>query len=336
MTAINGKKKRVLSGIQPSGSLHIGNYIGAISLWVEQQEAYDNLFCVADLHALTTPESTRPECLREWTRETAALYLACGIDPEKCVVFLQSDVPEHTYLAWILMCCTPTGWLERMTQFKSKASSAETVGTGLLAYPVLQAADILVYRADFVPVGDDQKQHVELARDIAQRFNRIYGDDYFRAPEPLTRTTGARIMGLDDPFVKMSKSLANSRKGHAIRLLDSPKDVRSAVMSAVTDSANEVRFEHASPGVRNLLVLYQVLSGEPMQQIETRLSGKGYGYLKRELADLIVETLRPIQEKHHAITEATCYLDRILAEGAERARAIAGDTIREVRALTGL
>lgn len=328
-------KKTVLSGIQPSGTLHIGNYVGAISVWVEQQDSYRNLFCVADLHALTMPEAITPVRLRELARETAALYLACGIDPDKSVVFLQSDVPEHTYLAWVFICCTPVGWLEKMTQYKSKSAQSDSVGAGLLTYPALQAADILIYKADYVPVGDDQKQHIELARDIAQRFNRLYGGS-FPMPEVLMRSSGARIMAFDDPTIKMSKSLTTQRRGHAVTLLDSADTIRRTIMSATTDSGGDILFDRASAGVRNLLVLYEVLSGESQECIEARFAGKGYGHLKRGLADLVIDKLTPIQEGYRQITEDHSYLDRLLADGADKARAIASRTLGEVKELTGL
>ncbi|MDQ6695560.1 MAG: tryptophan--tRNA ligase [Chloroflexota bacterium] len=330
------RKKRVLSGIQPSGTLHIGNFIGAISMWVEQQDTYENLFCVADLHALTMPEAIAPARLRELARETAALYVACGVDPEKSAVFPQSDVPEHTYLAWVLLCCTPVGWLEGMNQYKTKAALSESIGSGLLTYPALQAADILIYKADYVPVGDDQKQHIELARDVAQRFNRLYAEGFFPLPKVLTRSSGARIMALDDPSIKMSKSLEGMRRDHAVTLLDSPDTIRKTIMSAVTDSGSDIRFEHASAGVRNLLTLYEVLSAEPRNSIEERFAGTGYGWLKRDLVSLIVEKLEPVQKRYRQITADQGYLDHLLAEGAGKAGAIAGKTLEAVKQLTGL
>ncbi|MGH2687974.1 MAG: tryptophan--tRNA ligase, partial [Actinomycetota bacterium] len=227
-------KPRVLSGIQASGRLHIGNYVGALSRWAEEQDRYENYFFVADLHALTIPESVRPDDLRDRVNEIVAIYLACGLDPAKSVLFRQSHVPAHAILGWILTCMTPVGWLERMTQYKSK-SEGRSAGAGLFTYPALQAADILLYQARFVPVGDDQRQHVELTRDVAMRFNHMFGE-LFVLPEPLIRETGARIMGLDDPTMKMSKSLAEQRGGHAIALLDPPEKIRNAVMRAVTDS----------------------------------------------------------------------------------------------------
>ncbi len=335
--AVNGdkRKKRVLSGVQPSGTLHIGNYIGALSLWAERQSEYDNLFCVVNLHALTIPEAVKPEQLRHKTREVAALYIACGINPDESVIFLQSDVAAHPYLSWVLGCCTPVGWLQRMTQYKIKTQRTESVGSGLLNYPVLQAADILIYQADYVPVGDDQAQHVELTRDIAQRFNHLFGE-YFNVPQLLTRTSGMRIMAFDDPAAKMSKSVAVTHEQHAVGLLDDPDMVRKTVMSAVTDSGNEVRFEYASPGVKNLLTVYEVLSGESRPTVEAQFAGQGYGYLKRAVVDVIVETLQPIQEQYRQITADTAYLDNILADGAARASEIAEKTLREVRELVGI
>lgn len=330
-----GRKKTVLSGIQPTGILHIGNYIGALSVWVANQHLYNNLFMIANLHALTIPEAVKAEELRENARRVAALYIAAGLDPNEVVIFLQSDVPAHAYLAWILTCCTPMGWLERMTQFKTKASQSETVGTGLFTYPALQAADILIYKADYVPVGDDQNQHVEITRDIAQRFNSLFGE-YFPLPGTLNRSSGARIMGLDDPTAKMSKSIAETRKTHAISLLDSPSAIKKTIMSAVTDAGSETRFEQASPGVKNLLTIYEVMSGESRPAIEEKFAGKGYGFLKRELVDLVVRTLEPIQTRYKEITEREGYLDELLAQGAARASAIADKTVEDVRRLTGV
>lgn len=328
-------KKTVLSGIQPTGILHIGNYVGALSVWVENQDVFNNLYMIANLHALTIPEAVKADVLREQSRRVAALYVAAGLDPDKSVIFLQSDVDAHPYLAWILTCCTPMGWLERMTQFKTKASQSETVGTGLFTYPALQAADILLYKADFVPVGDDQNQHVEITRDIAQRFNSMFGET-FNLPGTLNRTSGARIMGLDDPAAKMSKSIAETRKGHAISLLDTPSAIKKAVMSAVTDPGSETRFEQASPGVKNLLTIYEVMSGEARPAIEEKFAGKGYGFLKRELVDAIVNRLEPIQTRYREITEDEARLDDLLAKGAARASAIANKTLAEVRERVGV
>jgi tryptophanyl-tRNA synthetase len=328
-------KQRVFSGIQPTGKLHIGNYIGAISLWVESQQRYDSLFCVVDLHALTLPEAVQPAELRRKTREVAALYLACGIDPARSTIFIQSQVPAHAELAWLLNCVTPVGWLERMTQYKVKSSQLESVGTGLLDYPVLQAADILLYDTDLVPVGEDQKQHVELARDIAGRFNRLFGAALV-LPEPLIRTSGARIMGLDDPSAKMSKSRGAQVPGHAIGLADPPDVIRSAIMRAVTDSGQETRFAQASPGVRNLLVIYEVLSGQDREAVEARFAGKGYGVLKREVADLVIAALEPIRCRYQQLLAAPDYIEQVLSDGAARARVRAQATLARVHECTGV
>lgn len=329
-------KKTVLSGIQPTGILHIGNYVGALSMWVQNQHLYKNYYMIANLHALTIPEAVKATELRENARRVVALYVAAGLDPAESVLFLQSDVPAHAYLGWILTCCTPMGWLERMTQFKSKASLQETIGTGLFSYPALQAADILIYKADFVPVGDDQNQHVEITRDIAQRFNHLFNNEYFPLPAIMNRASGARIMGLDDPTVKMSKSLAETRKGHAINLLDNPSTIKKIIMSAVTDAGGEVRFDQASPGVLNLLTLYEVLSAESRPAIEEKFAGKGYGFLKRELVDVVVKALQPIQTRYKEITESPGYLDNLIATGAERASLVADQTLREVREIVGV
>ncbi|MBA3869438.1 MAG: tryptophan--tRNA ligase [Anaerolineae bacterium] len=328
-------KKTVLSGIQSTGILHIGNYVGALSLWAANQSQYNNLFMVANLHTLTVPEALNPTELRRKSREVAALYIACGIDPGESIIFLQSDVPAHTYLAWILGCCTPVGWLERMTQYKVKAAAQETVGSGLLNYPTLQAADILIYKANYVPVGDDQNQHLEITRDIAQRFNHLFGE-YFPLPETLNRRSGARIMGLDDPAQKMSKSIAAKKQGHAVALLDSPATIKKAIMGAVTDAGGEIQFATASPGVKNLLVLYEVLSGDSQSAIEAHFAGKGYGALKRELVDLVVATLQPIQDKFYKLMDDEQGLNELLSAGAAKASLIANQTVADVRQLVGV
>jgi tryptophanyl-tRNA synthetase len=325
----------VFSGIQPTGRLHLGNYLGALSPWAGLQSRYDCIFCVADLHALTVPGAVPPERLPQKTVETAALLLACGIDPRRSAVFVQSQVPAHAELAWLLSCVTPVGWLERMTQYKSKAGRLTTASAALLVYPVLQAADILLYKTHLVPVGEDQKQHIELARDVAQRFHGLFGE-VFAIPEPLIRPGGARIMGLDDPAVKMSKSLAETRAGHAIGLTDSPEAIRRAVMRAVTDSGNEVRFDRASPGVRNLLEIYAALSGQGHADVEARFSGRGYGLLKREVADAAIAALRPIREEYERLMQDPASLHRGLAEGVDRVRPIAQATLEEVKRLVGL
>ncbi len=328
------QKKRVFSGVQPTGKLHIGNYIGAISQWAENQDDYDNIFCVVDLHAITVPEAIDPKAFHAKNLEIAALYLACGIDPAKSAIFLQSHVPEHSELAWLLNCMAPLGWLYRMTQFKAKAGNNESVGTGLLDYPVLMAADILLYDTNFVPVGDDQKQHLEFARDLAQRCNTMFNTG-FVIPEPQIRKSGARVMGLDDPDVKMSKSIGETKKGHSIGILDEASAIKKAIMSATTDSGNEARFDHAGPGVRNLLELYEVMSKKPRAEIEAEFHGQGYGKLKKALVELTVETLRPVQEKYADLTKNPDHLMEILNAGADRARSIASVTITRARDAMG-
>jgi len=330
-----GKTQRVFSGIQPTGKLHLGNYIGALSVWTANQARYDNIFCIVDLHSLTIPETIRPETLRAARRELAALLLACGIDPARSALFLQSHVPAHAELAWLLACVTPVGWLERMTQYKSKAAALTTVGAGLLEYPVLQAADILLYQADLVPVGEDQRQHVELTRDIARRFHNLFGP-VFTLPQPLVRPSGARIMGLDDPTVKMSKSLAEERPGHAIALTDSPERIRNAVMGAVTDSGRELRPGELSAGVANLLTIYEALSGRPGPDVAAEFAGQGYSVLKRRVADLVVSTLDPIRRRYVELAADAGSLDRVLRDGADRVAPIARATLDRVKRLMGL
>jgi tryptophanyl-tRNA synthetase len=329
------RRPRVFSGVQPSGDLHLGNYLGALRQWAEMQHERDNVFCVVDLHALTVPEEIDPAELRAKSRQVAALYLACGIDPDESIVFVQSHVREHAELTWLLNCTTPLGWLYRMTQFKSKSEGRESVSTGLLDYPVLQAADILLYDTDVVPVGEDQVQHIELTRDIAQRFNHLFGDT-FVLPRAVVPKIGARVMGFDEPEAKMSKSIARERDRHAVQLLDDEKRIKKTVMSAVTDSGREVRFEHASPGVRNLLGILQSLTGQEMTAIEAEFDGKGYGDLKKAVLAAILETLGPIQERYHAYASDPAELDAVLARGAERARAIAARTYARAQEALGV
>ena len=314
------RKPRVFSGIQPSGNLHIGNYLGAIQQWVAGQGQKTNFICIVDLHAITVPQN--PANLRRQTREMAALLLACGIDPQQTTLFVQSHVRAHAECSWVFSCITPLGWLERMTQYKAKAQKQESVMTGLLTYPVLMAADILLYDADEVPVGEDQKQHIELTRDLAQRFNYLFGET-FVIPKPVIRESGARIMGLDDPTVKMSKS--ETTRGHAIRIIDDPDEIRWAIKRAVTDSFNEIRFsdDPERAGVNNLLQIYELLTGRSRPEIEAHFAGKGYGALKRELAEVVIEALRPIRERYYQLMDDPAELDRILAIGAEQARAVA-------------
>ena len=325
------KKKRVFSGIQPSGGLHIGNYLGSIRNWVEDQAQYENIFCVVDQHAITVDYD--PDELRRNTRELVGLYLAAGLDPQHCTLFVQSHVPEHTELAWLLNCVTPMGWLERMTQFKEKAEGKnERVSAGLFTYPVLMAADILLYQTDGVPVGEDQKQHVELARDIAQRFNRIFGE-VFTVPQPWIRTVGARVMGLDDPTRKMSKSTEGQY--HAIGLLDEPDQIRKTVMRAVTDSQRDIVFAPERPGLFNLLTIYQALSGESQEEIETHFAGKGYGDLKKGLADRVIASLEPLQARYREITADPAHIDELLAQSVEKLRPTVYATMARVRQVMG-
>jgi tryptophanyl-tRNA synthetase len=327
--------RRVFSGVQPTGRLHIGNYIGALSEWARHQSEYDNIFCVVDLHALTIAEDIEPERLRRHTREVAALIIASGVDPMRSPIFVQSHVSAHADLAWLLSCVTPVNWLFGMTQYKSKFSEHESVGAGLLSYPVLMAADILLYDTDLVPVGDDQKQHVELTRDIAARFNNMFGK-VFRLPEALIRDVGARVMGLDNPLEKMSKSTAIHRPLHALCLLDQPDAIRAAISRAVTDSGSEMRLDRASPGIINLVTIYEALTGEPRSAIEQRFSGRGYGQLKQAVADVVIETLRPVRERASALLADPSHLDELLADGASRVEPIAAAKLKLTRQMMGL
>jgi tryptophanyl-tRNA synthetase len=325
-------KKRVFSGIQPTGDLHIGNYLGAIQHWVKIQHEYDCIYCVVDLHAITVPQE--PGALKAKTREVAALLIASGIDPEIASVLVQSHVHEHSELTWILNCYIPMGWMRRMTQFKEKSQKQkEEVSTALFDYPALMAADILLYNTDEVPVGEDQKQHVELARDVAQRFNSIYGET-FTVPKAVIAEAGARIMGLDDPTQKMSKS--EEQPGRAINLLDSPDDMRNKIMRATTDSLREIRFDESRPGVNNLLVIYEQFTGQGREEIEARFEGKGYADLKRELAEVVVEGLSPVQTRYRELTADPSHIDRLLAEGADKVRPIAEKTLALVKERVGL
>jgi tryptophanyl-tRNA synthetase len=316
---MNGRP-RVLSGIQPSGRLHLGNYLGAIQQWVLGQAEKQNFFCIVDLHAITVPQD--PNVLRDQTRQTAAILLAAGIDPVHSTLFVQNHVRAHAEACWLLNCVTPLGWLERMTQYKSKAARQETVSTGLLDYPVLMAADILLYDADEVPVGDDQRQHVELARDIAQRFNHVFGE-FFVVPRAVIREEGARVMGLDDPTAKMSKS--GPVRGHAIGLVDPPEEVRYAISRAVTDSGREIRFsdDPDKAGVNNLLEIYKLLTDKSRAEIEQEFDGHGYGDLKKAVTEVVIESLRPLRERYDQLMDDPATLDHLLEVGADQARAYA-------------
>ena len=322
--------KRIFSGAQPTGNLHIGNYLGALRNWVALQHEYESFFCVVDLHAITVPQD--PKALAAKTREVARLYLAAGIDPSVSIIFVQSDVQEHAELAWVLNGVVRVGELERMTQYKDKAKKqGESVLAGLLNYPVLMAADILLYQTDLVPVGQDQKQHLELTRDVAERFNRDFGET-FKVPDPFIPKVGARIQALDDPSKKMSKSDENANG--RISLMDDADTIRRKFKRAVTDSGTEVRFDEARPAVTNLLTIYQLLTGQTREQVEAHFAGKGYAQLKGDLADAAVAFLEPYQERVRGISDEE--LSRILRGGAEKARAIASETMRQVKERMGL
>ncbi|MCI0394588.1 MAG: tryptophan--tRNA ligase [Chloroflexi bacterium] len=329
-------KKVVFSGIQPTGNIHLGNYLGAVKNWVAQQAEKVNYFCIVDLHSLTIPQD--PADLHFQTRSLAAVLLAAGINPDKCTLFIQSHVAAHAEAAWLLNCVTPLGWLQRMTQFKDKSVKQESVLTGLLDYPVLMAGDILLYDAHEVPVGEDQKQHVELTRDIAQRFNSLYEQGFFTIPQPVIPEVGARIMGLDDPTVKMSKSLAHIR-GHAVRLLDDPDEIRRSIKRAVTDSGNEIRFseEPERAGVNNLLVIYKAITGKSVAEVEADFANaRGYGDLKTRVAEVVVESIAPIRQRYEQLLKEPAELDRLLARGAEQARTVATPKVDQMKEIMGL
>ncbi|MEZ5401420.1 MAG: tryptophan--tRNA ligase [Bryobacteraceae bacterium] len=336
-------KSRVFSGVQPTGDLHIGNYLGAIKNFVRLQHDYECIFCVVDLHAITVYQ--KPEELRAKILEIAGLFLAAGIDPKVSSLIVQSSVPAHAELAWMLTCVTPIGWLHRMTQFKAKAEqwkqkmgsgqddALASVGDGLLQYPVLMAADILLYNAAIVPVGDDQAQHLELTRDIAERFNTLYGDT-FVVPATKLPSLGARVMGLDDPTKKMSKSATSA--GHAIGLLDPPDVARKKIMRAVTDTEPGVNFSSPGPGVANLLGIFQAFSEWDNDRMRAHFEGMRYGDLKKQVAEMVLSHLEPFQQRYREITGDPAYLDGVLADGARRVAPIAGGTIRTVKGRMGL
>lgn len=323
--------KRIFSGAQPTGNVHLGNYLGALRNWVALQHDYESFFCIVNLHAITTPQD--PKVLAAKTRELARIYFAVGIDPNVSTVFVQSDVAAHPELTWMLNCVARMGELERMTQFKDKArKQEENVSVALFDYPVLMAADILLYQTDLVPVGEDQKQHLELTRDLAIRFNRDYGQT-FAVPEPFIPKVGARIMSLADPAKKMSKSDEESEAG-CIMLLDTEDAVRRKFKRAVTDSGTEIKFDQNRPAINNLLTIYHLLTDKSAEEIEQHFSGSGYAKLKEELADVTIEFLRPIQERVSGIDDGK--LDQILEQGAERAEAIARMTLQQAKVNMGL
>ncbi|EWT02780.1 tryptophanyl-tRNA synthetase [Intrasporangium oryzae NRRL B-24470] len=324
---------RSLSGMQPtSDSLHLGNYIGALVEWVRLQETHDAFYFVADLHALTTgPE---PEVLRERTRLTAAQFIAGGVDPARSVLFVQSHIAQHTELNWILSCLTGFGEASRMTQFKDKSAKGTNTNVGLFTYPVLQAADILIYDANVVPVGEDQRQHLELSRDLAGRFNARFGDTLV-VPEPHIMKATAKIQDLQDPTSKMSKSAATD--AGLVSLLDEPSRIVKKIKSAVTDTERDIRFdEEDKPGVSNLLSIHSALSGSSIAELEIAYAGKGYGDLKKDVAEVVVETITPFRDRTLALMKDRGELDRILADGAERAREVAEATVRRVYDKVGL
>jgi len=321
---------RVLSGIQPSGQLTIGNYIGAIQNFVKLQDTHECFYMVVDLHAITVPQD--PAALREQTESVAALYLAAGVDPSRSAIFIQSHVPAHAELGWIMTTLAYMGELERMTQFKEKAAGRGSVPAGLFVYPTLMAADILVYNADLVPVGDDQKQHLELTRDLAERFNGRYGET-FKLPEPYMAEVGARIMSLDDASKKMSKS--NPNPNSYIAMLDEPDVIRKKISRAVTDSGREVKYDPENkPEVSNLISIYAHFSGLTVEEIERRYEGQGYGQFKKDLAEHVVSVLEPLQTRYREI-RSSGELGRVLKEGAERAAAVADQTVRIVKERVG-
>jgi tryptophanyl-tRNA synthetase len=327
-------RARVFSGIQPTGSPHIGNYLGALKNWVKIQYDYESIYCIVDLHAVTAYQD--PKELRQKIEELAGMLLAIGIDPTHSSLVVQSAIPAHAELAWMLTCVTPVGWLERMTQYKAKAAAQETIGDGLLQYPVLMAADILLYNAAIVPVGDDQSQHLELARDIAQRFNSLYGggEDIFVMPATHLPTVGARVMGLDEPDKKMSKSATGS--GHAVSLLDPPDVVRKKIMRATTDSNPAVDFETMGAGVQNLLSIYQAFAGWTDVEMRAHFAGMRYGDLKKQVAEAVVVALEPIQKRYREIMDETGYVARVLDDGARRIIPIANETVEKVKRAMGL
>ena len=323
------ERPRVLSGIQPTAdSFHLGNYLGAVRNWVAMQETHDTYYCVVDLHAITAGHD--PALLRRRTRVAAAQLLAAGLDPERCTLFVQSQVPEHPQLAWVLGCLTGFGEASRMTQFKDKSAraGAERTSVGLFTYPVLQAADILLYHADAVPVGEDQRQHLELTRTLAQRFNTTFGAT-FTVPEPYIQRETAKIADLQDPTAKMSKS-ASSPNG-IIELLDEPARSVKKIRSAVTDPGRDIRFDPVSkPGVSNLLGIFSALTGRAVADLETAYEGRGYGDLKRDLGEIVVEFVTPFQERTRAYLEDPAQLDKLVARGTEKARSVAAPTLRTV------
>lgn len=322
--------KRIFSGAQPTGNVHLGNYLGALKNWVALQHEYESFFCIVNLHALTVPQD--PKVLLEKTRDLARFYLAVGIDPQVSTIFIQSDVPQHAELTWVLNCVARVPELERMTQYKDKAKKQqENVLVGLLDYPVLMASDILLYQTDLVPVGNDQKQHLELTRDIAVRFNRDYGET-FKVPDPYIPKVGARIMSLSDPLKKMSKS--DDDQNSRILMMDDADTVLRKFKRAVTDSGTEIRFDESRPAINNLLEIYHLITGKSQQEVEEHFAGKGYAQLKGDLAEATIDFLRPFQQRVNEITDET--LDNLLDQGREKASKIASATLAQVYQRMGI
>lgn len=323
--------KRVFSGVQPTGNIHLGNYLGALRQFVELQDDHECIYCIVDMHAITVPQD--PKVLKEHILDVAALYLAVGVDPKKSIVFVQSDVPGHAELSWVLTCNSYTGELSRMTQFKAKSHNKESAPTGLFTYPVLMAADILLYDTDIVPVGNDQKQHIELCRDIANRINNTRKKT-FVVPDGRFLKEGARIMALDDPTQKMSKSAENIHS--RISLLDDPAKIKKSIMKATTDSEGVIRFDvENKPGISNLMNIYSVLAGVSLEQIEKDYEGKGYGDFKKDLVEIVVNALAPIRERYEEIRHSDELIE-ILKDGAVRANAISEKTMARVKKSFGL
>ena len=325
------RKKIVFSGVQPSGNISLGNYIGAIRNWVDMQDIYNCLYCVVDMHAITVRQD--PKKLREQTLSLLALYIACGLDPVKNIMYIQSHVPQHAELSWILNCYTMFGELSRMTQFKDKsAKHSDNVNAGLFDYPVLMAADILLYKTDLVPIGSDQKQHLELARNVAERFNGVHGNT-FTVPEPYIPKVGGRIMSLQEPEKKMSKSDENANA--LVLLLDKPEDIMRKFKRAVTDSEAKVEYRDGKAGINNLMTIYSIATGKTMDEITAEFDGRGYGDFKTAVGESVVEMLRPIREKTEDLLKNPDYLESIYKENAQRASVLAERTMEKVRKKVG-
>lgn len=323
-------KKRIFSGAQPTGNLHIGNYLGALKNWVALQDDYESFYCIVNLHAITLPQN--PETLKQKTLDLARIYLAAGVNPETSTIFIQSDVSEHAELSWVLSTIARMGELERMTQFKDKGKgNSERAGVGLFTYPILMAADILLYQTHLVPVGKDQKQHLELSRDLAERFNRDFGET-FVVPEPYIPPVGANILSLQDPTKKMSKSDENANG--SIFLLDDADTITKKIKRAVTDSGTYIKFDESRPAINNLLTIYQLMTGKTAEECEENFVGKGYGHLKGEIAEAVIEYLQPFQDRIKDFDDET--LNKILKNGAEKARSVARETLREVYKKMGI